>query len=72
MTVHTFKAELWLLERRDAVFSFFADARNLEAITPPWVNFAILTPEPIDMRTGARIDYRLRVHGFPLRWRTEI
>jgi len=72
MTVHTFKAELWLLERRDAVFSFFADARNLEAITPPWVNFAILTPEPIDMRTGARIDYRLRVHGFPLRWITEI
>jgi ligand-binding SRPBCC domain-containing protein len=72
MTVHTFKAELWLPERRDAVFSFFADARNLEAITPPWLNFAIVTPEPIDMRAGARIDYRLSVHGFPVHWKTEI
>jgi ligand-binding SRPBCC domain-containing protein len=72
MTTHTFNAELWLPEKRDTVFSFFADARNLEAITPPWLNFVILAPEPIDMRTGARIDYQLRVHGFPMRWKTEI
>jgi len=72
MTTHTFNAELWLPEKLDAVFSFFADARNLEAITPPWLNFAITTPEPIDMHTGARIDYQLRVHGFPVRWKTEI
>lgn len=37
MTIHTFKAELWLPEKRDVVFSFFADARNLEAITLPWL-----------------------------------
>jgi len=72
MTTHTFKTEIWLPEKRDPVFSFFADARNLEAITPPWLNFAILTPKPIDMRTGVRIDYQLRVHGFPVRWQTEI
>lgn len=72
MTIHTFKTELWLPEKREAVYSFFADARNLEAITPPWLNFRILTPDPIAMRSGARIDYRLRVHGFRVSWQTEI
>jgi ligand-binding SRPBCC domain-containing protein len=72
MTIHTFRTELWLPRGRDAVFPFFADARNLQAITPPWVHFTVLTPDPIVMRPGALIDYRLRVHGFPLRWRTEI
>jgi ligand-binding SRPBCC domain-containing protein len=72
MTLHSFHAELWLPRPRAEVFAFFADARNLEAITPPWVNFRILTPAPIDMRVGAQIDYRIRVHGLPLRWRTEI
>ena len=54
------------------VFPFFADARNLEALTPPWLHFEISNPSPIEMRTGTLIDYRLRVHGLPLRWRSEI
>jgi ligand-binding SRPBCC domain-containing protein len=54
------------------VFRFFADARNLEAITPPWVQFQILTPGVIEMRPGALIDYRIKIHGIPVRWRTEI
>lgn len=54
------------------VFAFFADARNLQQITPPWVDFHIVTPLPIGMRPGALIDYRLKVHGVPVRWRTEI
>lgn len=54
------------------VFPFFADARNLEALTPPWLRFEILSPGAVDMRVGAFIDYRLRVHGVPLRWRSEI
>jgi ligand-binding SRPBCC domain-containing protein len=52
-------------------FEFYGDARNLEAITPPWLGFE-LTSAPATMREGARIGYRLKLHGVPVRWRTEI
>ena len=57
---------------REEIFPFFADARNLERLTPPSLQFVIVTPGPIDLRAGAVIDYRIRVHGIPLDWRTEI
>ena len=72
MKEYTLHAEQLLPRPRDEVFSFFADARNLEALTPPWLKFEVLTPAPIEMRPGALIDYRIRVHGLPIRWRTEI
>ncbi|MED5360678.1 MAG: SRPBCC family protein [Pseudomonadota bacterium] len=57
---------------RADVFAFFADAGNLERITPPFLNFKILSDLPIDMRTGALIDYQLSLYKIPIKWRTEI
>ena len=54
------------------VFPFFADARNLEAITPPLLGFRVVTPDPIEMRVGTLIQYRLRLHGVPINWLTSI
>ena len=64
--------ELHLPQTSSEVFEFFGDAFNLEAITPPWLHFAVLTPRPIEMSAGTLIDYRLRLHGIPIRWRTKI
>jgi ligand-binding SRPBCC domain-containing protein len=72
MTTHELVWEQRLPRPRAEVFPFFADAFNLQKLTPPWLDFKILTPAPIVMQVGALIDYQLRVHGIPLRWRTQI
>jgi ligand-binding SRPBCC domain-containing protein len=53
-------------------FEFYGDALNLEAITPPWLGFEVTTPAPVDMRAGTLLDYRLKLHRVPVRWRTRI
>jgi ligand-binding SRPBCC domain-containing protein len=57
---------------RQEVFDFFADAGNLEKITPKNLNFHIITPQPIEIKKGALIDYQLKLYGFPITWKTEI
>lgn len=72
MTERLFQAELWLPRPIDEIFHFFADAGNLQLLTPNWLDLSMLTPQPIELKTGAIIDYRIRVHGIPARWQTEI
>ncbi len=72
MKTYEFTAGQWVPRPIEEVFAFFTDAGNLEEITPPWLKFEIVTPRPIAMRAGTLIDYKLRFHGVPMKWRTEI
>ena len=56
----------------DEVFAFFAEAGNLQQITPPELDFEVVTPLPVPMEGGTLIEYRLRLFGVPFRWRTRI
>jgi len=69
---YTLRREQWIARPIDEVFAFFADAHNLEAITPPWLGFKILSMSTDSIEQGTIIGYRLRLHGIPVRWRTEI
>jgi hypothetical protein len=72
MAIHVLVREQLLPSSPDEVFPFFAEAHNLEAITPPWLGFRVVTRQPIEMAPGALIEYRLRLHRVPIRWRTTI
>ncbi len=72
MNVSRLETELWLPQPRSKVFPFFADAHNLEILTPPWLHFEVLSPGPLEMKVGLRIEYRLKIHGIPVRWQSEI
>jgi hypothetical protein len=69
---HRLACEITVLRPLEEVFAFFADAHNLEELTPPWLRFRIETPPPITMEQGALIDYRLRLHGVPVLWTSVI
>jgi len=66
------QTELLLPAPQERVFEFFSDARQLETLTPPWIRFKIITPLPIEMQAGTAIDYKLRIRGMPMRWRSVI
>jgi ligand-binding SRPBCC domain-containing protein len=72
MAVHRLERRQYVGRPLDEVFAFFAEAGNLERLTPPWLSFRVLTPEPVQMDAGTLIDYRLRLHGFALGWTSQI
>jgi ligand-binding SRPBCC domain-containing protein len=72
MRIFEFRARTRVPRPRPEVFAFFADAGNLQELTPPWLRFEILTPRPIEMQPGALIDYRIHLRFIPLKWRTRI
>ena len=72
MRVHVLEREQRIPAPPEEVFPFFEDAGNLEAITPPFLGFRVVTERPIDMAAGTLIEYRLRLHGVPVKWRTRI
>jgi ligand-binding SRPBCC domain-containing protein len=70
--MHTLITSVHLPLARDQAFAFFAEASNLERITPPELGFEIVTPQPIHLSAGTRIDYRLRLFGISFSWQTEM
>jgi ligand-binding SRPBCC domain-containing protein len=76
---HAGSVRVHLLERSQHVplaveeaFAFYGDAGNLEPLTPPWLHFALTSPGPAAMEQGTLLEYRLRLHGLPIHWRTQI
>lgn len=54
------------------VFAFFKTPHNLEQLTPPFLGFSVLHASDTEVRLGTTIDYRLALHGIPLRWTSRI
>jgi hypothetical protein len=69
---HCLEQDQLVPKGREEVFQFFSDAFNLERLTPPFLNFKILTEAPIAIEPGTLIDYKIRLFGVPMRWRTRI
>ena len=69
---HVLRREQRLPGTPDEVFPFFSEATQPRGDHPPWLGFRVLTPDPIEMRPGALIEYRLKLHGLALSWLTRI
>lgn len=72
MSEHLFERSQRVGVPAERAFDFYADALNLEPMTPPWLHFQVTSPGPITMGAGTLLDYRLRLHGVPIQWQTRI
>ena len=69
---HEFFAEQWVPRKPSEIFPYFSSETNLEELTPPFMGFKVLRKSPGPMKAGTLIDYRLAVHGIPMKWKTRI
>lgn len=72
MSVHLLEQRQVIPGALAEVFAFFKRPENLERLTPPWLNFRILSASDPEVRAGTRIRYRLRLNGIPLTWESLI
>jgi hypothetical protein len=72
MKPHIFETTTFIDKPLDEVFAFFSKAENLNLITPGYLGFRILTPLPVEMKAGTHIEYVIKLHGIPVRWKTLI
>jgi len=72
MTTRLLERTAWIPAPPEKVFDFFSAAENLQQLTPDWLHFRILTPLPVFMEKGTRIDYQIGLYGVPMKWKTEI
>lgn len=67
-----FQIEQWVPQPVTKVFAFFSESKNLEVLTPDFLNFKVLSQSTETITEGTRLDYRLRLHGVPVRWQSLI
>ncbi|MCB9026527.1 MAG: TIGR01777 family protein [Bdellovibrionaceae bacterium] len=67
-----FESDQWISAKREDIFPFFSDAKNLEQITPPWLKFRVLKQSTENIQSGTLIDYKISLKGIPMKWRTAI
>jgi ligand-binding SRPBCC domain-containing protein len=72
MQLFSIDRTIFLPRSIDEVFEFFSDAHNLERLTPSFLKFHVITPDPIVMKPGTHIRYKLRLRGIPISWESEI
>lgn len=66
------QTELCLPRKVEEIFPFFAEAKNLETLTPSFLSFHLTSDREVEMAVGTIINYRLRIRGLPIKWRSLI
>lgn len=74
MAVYYYNAEQFLPISIQKAWDFFSSAKNLAIITPPEMQFNILTKfDDAEIYEGMLIEYKLKpLLGIPVYWKTEI
>jgi ligand-binding SRPBCC domain-containing protein len=73
MPIHVLRSAQIVPATIDECWDFFSNPRNLARITPPALDFHILSDLPPAIYPGMMIEYRVRpLLGIPMTWLTEI